>query len=155
VHCTFAPKVNATVGNACKGARDADACRSSLAALDLANGWDAGMASYPVGSQLVRSIVFTRGDVVGQLATAEEVSAFLGPIDTEKKAQFLLAEIWLIDLSDFEAHPTPSGFDFSVRAGGGKCSYVTEFRFAVSKGGAVTMLERTTVATPDSSCPSV
>lgn len=95
--------VQHSIGTACEGANDADACRAELDA-----SWtQAGLrsTSYP-RQQTSWHLAYTRGDKAGTLATMDALRTFLGPIDSAGDATTLA---WA---SGYDVHcPAPEATD--------------------------------------------
>ncbi len=78
------PSALASVGAACSGA-SGPGCASSLHALSI----DSGFAEQCIQLCSFEYLVGTHGDQVFQVASLDELEAFLGPIDAPVEAQFV------------------------------------------------------------------
>ncbi len=146
--------VLATQGVACAKA-SGSACTDALAALPVSAGWTMNAGGDLAPS--TRSVVFTRGNDVGQLTTLADLKTFLAPVENARDAMFLVTnsladhrvicdELNVVEVSDGFNVLTSSGFAC------GEGSHRDENIVHVSSTGEVTVTQSVIVEEGSAGC---
>lgn len=135
-------EVGPMIGSPCATATNADACKATYASLTPPNAWSdtnpgaapwcSGAAAPPPPSTY---FVATRGDEVKAISNRKELAAFLGPIDTPKKAALMLFGALTGSCAPFKQTADGYAFYFEQRDCCG--SVTSEATFEVLRDGTV------------------
>jgi hypothetical protein len=146
--------VRETFGVPCKTASDKPHCEAMLDA--ISHPFTSG-CSVPTGYCYTDYLVFTRGDVVGDLVDADAIAKFLAPIDSLDKALFLLAKARGGCTTGYRA--VDDGFEIAYTTSYTNCNngdeIVDDIVVKVARDGTITVLDdvKTTIPHPNYGCP--
>ncbi len=145
--------VIATQGVACSKATGS-ACADALAALPISAGWTVNRGQ--IGPE-TRSVVFTRGDEVRQIATLADLKTFLAPIENPRDAIFLLSNEMpdhSVICDENNVAKVSDGFNVLTSSGFacGAGSHRDENIVHVSSTGEVTVTESTIIEYGSAGC---
>lgn len=146
--------VTAKQGSLCATATSS-ACMDTFALTSPTTGWRTGFSGD--GLQSSACIVFTRGDTVDSITSAEALKAFLAPIENEYEAAFM-ATASLPDhrmrCEGNNARPADGGFELLTGSGStcGASEHYDEHIVHVASNGDVTIRETVLVEEGDPNC---
>lgn len=146
------PHVLDTDGEHCAGAMDVAACQAAVAAVPLTS-------SLPAPSWDVlgyRSMLYTRGDEVGGIASLHYVNEFLGDIDAPGDAALLavLSEHQMICGDGADVGPHRDGYVVFTTSGGGcgEGDDIEHHVVLVREDGTIEVLQTELIERGDPSC---
>ncbi len=136
-------------GTPCATASDSARCLSALAAIAEPRGWSVSVDG------IAQQLVYTRGDEVGVVASADALRRFLIPIDSPADAALLAtASGFRVQCDGANVRETPAGYELRLYSGiaCGRNTGLDVHVVAVSRAGEVRAVQTERVRDGDPSC---
>lgn len=148
--------VIAKQGAACANA-SGTTCSDTLAALMVSGGWTITSSGFGGIETTTRTLVFTRGDEVGVVASLDDLKKFLAPIDNPRDAIFLIDNELSghrVICEENNAAAVDDGFNILTTSGDtcGEGTHLDEHVVHVSSTGEITVKETVVIQEGDSGC---